>query len=115
MAFLVINCESCGGSWQVYSRADLHHWHARTCPHCGKAIDPETWERFVVPALGAVTDANRELVNDHTGNHGPLFTFDVMGDALFAKRPASNESETELLKDVADGLRTLLEGLGVGA
>ena len=111
MAFMVIHCESCGGSWEVYSRDDFNHWHARTCPHCGKSIDPATWEKFVVPALGAVVDANLELANDHTGYHGPLFGFDVIGDTLFTRRPALDEAETALLQEVSDGLHTLLEGL----
>lgn len=112
MAYLSIHCESCGGSWEIYDRDDFNFWKARTCPHCGKGIDPQTWERFVLPAMGAVADANLELVNDHNGYHGPLFTFDVMGDVLFSKRPAFDEAETALLQEVADGLHTLLEGAG---
>lgn len=111
MAYMVIHCESCGGSWQVYDRDDLTHWHAHTCPHCGKRIDRATWEAQVIPAFGAVADANRELFKDATGYHGPQFSFDVFGDTFFTRRPALDEAETALLQDVSDGLHTLLEGM----
>ena len=95
----------------MYDRDVLNHWHARTCPHCGKSIDPQTWEGQVLPAFGMVADANRELVKDATGYHGPQFSFDVIGDVFFSKRPALDEAEAALLQDVSDGLHTLLEGL----
>ncbi len=110
MAYLIIHCESCGGDWQVYARDDFSQRRARTCPHCGKAIDPRTWEKSILPAICIVADANRELVTAARKYHGPQFSFDVIGDTFFTRRAALDEADIALLQEVSDGLHTLLEG-----
>jgi len=86
MAYLRIHCEVCGGTWEVYHRDDWKDHRARQCPHCFSKIDRSTWEREVVPAFNSVQDANAELFKDHTGQHVPLFTFDVIADHLYQNR-----------------------------
>lgn len=68
MVYMEIRCHSCGIPWKVGIADDYHRDGARTCPKCGKAIDRQTWERQVLPALGTVQDANFELARDANGN-----------------------------------------------
>ena len=84
MAFLRIQCDYCGGSWDVYKR-DIKSEDARKCPHCFQRIEPQTWKRQVLPAFAMVEDANTELVKD-TYTHLPLFSFDVIANHLFTNR-----------------------------
>ena len=44
---------------------------------------PQRMGKGVLPAFGAVNDANAELFKEHTGYHRPLFTFDVIADHLY--------------------------------
>ena len=88
MAYLRIHFEACGGVWEVYHRDNWNNDKARQCPHCFAEIDRQTWEKEVLPAFGAVHDANAELHKDHTGYDKPLFYFDVMTD-----RPCQNRKE----------------------
>lgn len=88
MAYLRIHCEACGGVWEVYHRDNWNNDKARQCTHCFAEIDRQTWEKEVLPAFGAVHDANAELHKDHTGYDKPLFYFDVMTD-----RPCQNRKE----------------------
>ena len=74
--------------WEVYHRDNWNNDKARQCPHCFAEIDRQTWEKEVLPAFGAVHDANAELHKDHTGYDKPLFYFDVMTD-----RPCQNRKE----------------------
>ena len=46
----------------------------------------------MLPAFGAVHDANAELYKDHTGFHAPLFTFDVIADHLYANRKTGGDT-----------------------
>lgn len=80
MVYLQIHCAACGGEWNVYRRDDFNNDKTRQCPHCFAEIDRQTWEKEVLPAFGAVHDANAELFKDHTGNDKPLFCFDVIAD-----------------------------------
>lgn len=86
MVFIRIHCETCGGTWEVYDRDNWKNDRARECPHCFNKIDRQTWERQILPAFGAARDAQAELVNDHTGNHRPLFTVDFVANALYKNR-----------------------------
>ena len=79
MAFLKMFCGSCKQKWDVYAR-QMNEEESRVCPHCGAEIDRQTWKNQIVPALGQVADANRELMKDHLGYHSPAFSFDVIED-----------------------------------
>ena len=83
MAYLRIHCDVCGGTWEVYHRDNWKDDKARQCPHCFSKIDRQTWEKQILPAFGAVQDANAELFKDSTGYHTPLFTFDVIADHIY--------------------------------
>ena len=85
MAYLKIYCDYCGQTWEVYERS-MHDEHSKQCPHCLAKIDSQTWDRQILPALGQVSDANRELFKDHVGYHCPVFTFDVIADHYFSKK-----------------------------
>ena len=37
------------------------------CKNCGAQIDEQTWNNQVLPALGSMADANRELHKDALG------------------------------------------------
>lgn len=78
MGYIKIHCAECRRRWAVYARDDWKADAARTCPHCGAQIDPQTWEKQVLPAFGMMGDANRELFKDHTGYHAPLFRVDYI-------------------------------------
>lgn len=78
MGYLKIHCGSCGGSWEVYGRDDWKQKAARTCPHCFERIDGQDWERQILPAFGAMMDANRELMKTHSGYNAPLFRVDYI-------------------------------------
>ena len=88
MSYLRIHCEACGGVWEVYHRDNWNNDKARQCHHWFAEIDRQTWGNEVLPAFGAVHDANAELHKDHTGYDKPLFYFDVMTD-----RPCQNRKE----------------------
>lgn len=80
MVYLRIHCAACGGVWEVYHRDNWNNDKARQCPHCSAEIDRQTWEKQILPAFGAVHDANAELFKDHKGNDKPLFYVDVIAD-----------------------------------
>ncbi len=86
MAYLRIHCAACGGVWEVYHRDNWNDGKARQCPHCSAEIDSQTWEKQVLPAFGAVHDANAELYKDHTGYDKPLFSVDVMANSIYPNR-----------------------------
>ena len=85
MGYMRIRCDYCGGKWEIYHRDDWKSYRARTCPHCSKKIDPQTWERFILPAFGAVEDANAELYKDTLGYKCPLFEVDFIADTTFKR------------------------------
>lgn len=82
MGYLIIHCGACGLSWELYHR-DLYSKLHRECPHCGKVIDEQTYERQILPAWGAMIDANTELFKDHTQEHRAIFTVDFKADHIF--------------------------------
>lgn len=71
MGYIRITCAHCRKRWVVYNR-NMNEDSARFCPRCLKAIDSQTWVRFILPAFGLMDDANRELVRDNL-NTSPLF------------------------------------------
>lgn len=102
MGHLAIHCDSCGSDWVVYHRDDWKHWKARTCPTCGKEIDPGTWNRHVIRAFGEMEDTNLELMKDHTALHGALFTISYVPDTVFPNKSDDMDQirqEIELLTD----------------
>ena len=99
MAILRIHCRSCGGKWEVYSRDNWKGDNARKCPHCFKEIPRDLWENDVIPAFCEVIDANAELYKDHTGNHRPLFSFDVMANKTAPQRRAERPTAYNPYRD----------------
>lgn len=85
MAFLRIHCSVCGGTWEIYARDSWNDDRARQCPHCFSEIDRSIWKREILPAFGAVSDANAALFNAHSGQHEPLFHFDVVENRLYQR------------------------------
>ena len=82
MGHLLIHCDTCGCDWNVYHRDNWKDWRARTCPACGKSVDPGTWEMSVLKAFGEMEDANLELTKDHDQSHEALFTVSYMPDTI---------------------------------
>ena len=72
---MLIHCGSCGGSWEIYQRDNWKNPNARQCPHCFREIDAQTWALAILPAFGAFTDANNELIKDNT-DRKPFFHVD---------------------------------------
>lgn len=99
---LRIHCDQCGGAWEVYGRDNWREPTARTCPHCGHKIERQTWEGQVLPAFGAMMDANRELIKIRE-DHGPLFTVDYLEDSVFSG---------VTMRDLYDRLEGLEDTLG---
>ena len=105
MGFLRIHCDYCGGTWDVYGRDDWKTTRSRTCPHCQTKIDGQDWNNHVLPAFGAMMDANRELIKTHTGYHTPLFTVDYVEDFFFPDAKAEAETAAMNLQNSVDELR----------
>lgn len=90
MGYMRIKCHYCGGTWEVYGRSitgvsgvTISGNYPRTCPHCFKAIEKQTWDKQIIPAFLALDDANRELVKDSSGYHTPLFEVSYEADTVF--------------------------------
>ncbi len=81
MGYLRIKCHSCGKTWELYPHmmADERAW---MCPRCMNQIDEQTWRNQLFPAWGYMSDANMELVKDHTGYSKPLFEVDFIADMV---------------------------------
>lgn len=103
MGKLSIHCENCGSDWVVYHRDDWKNWKARTCPVCGKEIDPGTWGRSVLKGFGEMEDAQIELVKDHNRYHIPLFTISYLPDVEFPDK--GNKEEIDQLKEEIECLK----------
>jgi hypothetical protein len=78
MGKLIIKCHACGDTWNVKGSENFNAAAARTCPHCKKQIDRQTWRNEAVPALGLMEDLNRELYKDALAGYedSSLFTID---------------------------------------
>lgn len=107
MGHLNIHCNGCGSDWIVYHRDDWKNWKARTCPVCGKSIDPGTWDRSVLKAFGEMEDATIELVKDHTQSHGTLFTIGYVPDVMLPDRSEEDDHLRADIEDVKDGIESL--------
>ena len=81
MAKLKIRCVRCRSRWELHEGEDWHEESTRTCPSCGAQIDAQIWEKEIMPAFGAMGDANRELIKHHLGFKAPLFRVDFASDA----------------------------------
>ena len=92
MGFLRIHCDYCGGTWDVYGGKDWKNANNRVCPHCHEKIDGQDWNNQILPAFGAMMDANRELIKTHTGYHTPLFTVDYIEDYYFPDANRATET-----------------------
>lgn len=77
MEHLIIHCTSCRTAWQVYPR-DMTDEKSRCCPGCYAEIDAQTWRKQILPAFGAMMDANKELQKDSTGYDAPPFQIDYI-------------------------------------
>lgn len=108
MGHLICKCDNCGTNWTIYHR-DSKNRTAKTCPMCGESIDGQTWEKQILPAFGAMEDANRELYKDHVGYHGTLFTVGYEPDVIYPNKERS--SDIECLQEQIEGLEATIEGL----
>lgn len=121
MGFLRIHCKSCGGYWDISEGDDFNHPKYKKCPHCEKGIDGQDYFNTVLPAFGAMLDANKELYKTHTGYDAPLFTVDfiqsckVIGDRVIEDEDIDNDrdylSEMEELTDSIEMLQDSIDGL----
>lgn len=111
MAQLRIHCGYCKGTWDVYGREDWRSERSRTCPHCNSKIDGQTWEKQILPAFGSMMDANRELMNDHTGYNQPLFAVDFIEDHVFMDSVMEATAAAGNLQESVDELRDIVETL----
>lgn len=113
MGHLKIHCDGCGSDWVVYHRDNWKDWKARTCPTCGKSIDQGTWDRQVLRAFGEMEDANLELVKDHTGYNGTLFTVSYIPDVVFPNVDRTGQLQEEIreLKEGLEDLRSVVTRL----
>ena len=119
MGYMTVDCNTCGGSWNVYHVTNWSDDVTRTCPHCFAEIDPQTWENQVLPAFGSMTDANMELLRDNLGQHTPLFRIHYTEDQELPdpqqQRIRELEARLEELEAKLDGMTdpltvALLEG-----
>lgn len=111
MGLLNIKCGYCGGTWQVYGRDQWRERRARTCPHCGSAVERQTWEDQVLPAFGQMMDANRELLKLHTGYHGVLFQVNYEEDAYWGD---TTTEQLQLLAERVGGMEETLANMLLG-
>lgn len=95
----------------MYGRDNYKETQYRTCPHCYQKIDGQDWQRCVIPAFGAMMDANRELVKTHAGYHTPLFTVDYVEDFFFPDEKAETENEIYNIHGEIDELKASVEKL----
>lgn len=118
MGFLRIHCKNCGGYWDINEGDDFNHPKYKKCPHCDKGIDGQDYFNTVLPAFGAMLDANRELYKTHTGYKAPLFTVDfiqsckVIGDQVMDDDDDTDDwTETENLANSIEMLRDSVDQL----
>lgn len=101
MGYLRIRCGNCGNHWDVYAHGDYYREDARTCPHCLNEIDKQTWKQSVVPAFGAMCDANRQLLTDSTGYGITLFSVEYREPAREPTDRQYRESRNDELTQTA--------------
>ena len=106
MGHLIVRCDNCGTRWNIYHR-DIKNRNAKTCPMCGESINQQTWEKELLPAFGAMEDANRELFKDHTGYHGTLFTVAYEPDVLYPNRDKESDQLREEVEELRDDIERI--------
>lgn len=120
MGFLRIHCKNCGGYWDIHEDDDYQLRKFKTCPHCKEQIDGQDYLNQVLPAFGAMLDANKELKKTSTGYNAPLFTVDfiqsckVIGDRVVEDEDNDDRdylSEMEELTDSVEMLRDSVDQL----
>ena len=92
MGHLKIYCDSCGSDWNVYSRDNWNDKRSRTCPVCGKSINPNTWNDRITPAFYEMESVSVALLAD-TMEHAPLFTVSYSSDLIFPNRDSGRNRE----------------------
>lgn len=107
MGHLVIQCDNCGTSWNIYHRDNWKDWKARTCPMCGESINRDTWDKYILSAFGEMEESNLELVKDHTQYHGTLFTVGYEPDVLYPNRSDRGDQIHEELGEMRDSIDNL--------
>lgn len=85
MAYMNIECDYCGGKWDVYER-NFTDEKNRICPHCRQKIDEGIWNEQILPSFGSFVDMNCDLIRESTGYHTPLFQVHFISDNLFKNR-----------------------------
>jgi len=105
MSFLRIHCHNCGEYWDVYGEDDYRHRKYKVCPYCKQEIDGQDWENQIVPAFGAMLDANRELVKTHIGYKAPLFSVDYIDNHYSQNMSEKMESAMTELQSTMEDLR----------
>ena len=110
MGYMVVTCGYCHQKWHVYGSRNFNDKDARRCPHCQAEIDRQTWEHDVLPAFGAIQDANRELYKHSVGTHTALFQIDYVEDMTWDTTPQN----VEIIADRLEGLETTLENMLMG-
>ena len=118
MGFLRIHCKNCDGYWDISESDDFNHPKYKKCPHCDKEIDGQDYFNTVLPAFGAMLDANKELKKTATGYKAPLFTVDfiqsckVIGDQVMDDDDDTDDwTETENLTNSIEMLRDSVDQL----
>lgn len=105
MGFLRIHCHNCGGYWDINEGDEYRQRKYKTCPYCQKGIDSQDYDNQVLPAFGAMMDANRELYKTHTGYSAPLFTVEYK-----ISDDNENDAENDVL-ELADSIETLRDAV----
>ena len=108
MGYLTVDCNTCGGSWNVYHATNWSDDVTRTCPHCFAEIEQRAWEDHVLPAFGSMTDANTELDRSGEWEHAPRFRVHYTEDQEM-KDPRAEELED--LRSRIEELEAKLDGM----
>lgn len=105
MGFLRIHCKSCEGYWDLYEEDDYTNPKYKKCPHCGKGIDGQDYYNTVLPAFGAMLDANKELKKTEIGYDAPGFTVDyIHGCKVIGDQVVEDDDEYEITSTDIDDL-----------
>jgi hypothetical protein len=69
----------------------------------------------VLPALGQVADANREIFKDHLGYQTPVFSFDVLSGMKYQNKKKQEEQD-ELRAEISEisvGIEKLTDAVSI--
>lgn len=81
MVYLKITCGECGNQWTVTENERTQE-NKRICPDCSGAVDLQTWNNSLLPAMCYAMDAEKELLKAHTGYQKALYSVDIISDSL---------------------------------